>query len=183
MEAFLANYMPMKFGSSLTSKLNKKNKDGQSYWERAEAEQTPFVLAIADFHLPGGNGEVGSMTYTQAALWPYLYGHRLEWEFVDGSLKTSVRKGFLNVAVFDQAIKGFQSNNYTGTGYSLVNAGKEWIKVGTSKVAMLQDPREKFVVVSFDQDYRSSNLSNVMRKRQYWAKDGGRWRILYEGGE
>lgn len=93
MEVFLTNYMPMKFGSSLTSKLNKKNKDGQSYWERAETKQMPFVLAIADFHIPGGNGEVGSMTYTQAALWPYLYGHRLEWEFVDGSLRTTVRKG------------------------------------------------------------------------------------------
>jgi murein L,D-transpeptidase YafK len=63
-----------------------------------------------------------------------------------------------------------------------VNASKSWIKVAVSKVAMLQDPREKFVVVSFDQDYRSNNLSNVMRKRQYWIKSDGRWRILYEGG-
>lgn len=63
-----------------------------------------------------------------------------------------------------------------------VNAAKSWITVAVSKVAMLQDPRENFVVVSFDQDYRSSNLSNVMRKRQYWIKDDGRWRILYEGG-
>jgi len=63
-----------------------------------------------------------------------------------------------------------------------VNASKSWIKVGVSRVSMLQYPRERFVVVSFDQDYRSSNLSNVMRKRQYWIKDGGRWRILYEGG-
>ena len=62
-----------------------------------------------------------------------------------------------------------------------VNASKSWIKVGVSKVAMLQDPRENFVVVSFDQDYRSDNLSNVMRKRQYWIKTDGRWRILYEG--
>jgi murein L,D-transpeptidase YafK len=62
-----------------------------------------------------------------------------------------------------------------------VNAAKSWIKVAVSKVAMLQDPRENFVVVSFDQDYRSSNLSNVMRKRQYWIKNDGRWRILYEG--
>jgi len=36
-------------------------------------------------------------------------------------------------------------------------------------------------VVSFDQDYRSDSLSNVMRKRQYWIKSDGRWRILYEG--
>lgn len=39
--------------------------------------------------------------------------------------KTAMRKGFLTVAVFDQSIKGFQSNNYTGTGYNLTNAGKE----------------------------------------------------------
>ncbi|GGE91922.1 TonB-dependent receptor [Massilia psychrophila] len=39
--------------------------------------------------------------------------------------KTAMRKGFLTVAVFDQAIKGFQSNDYTGTGYNLTNAGKE----------------------------------------------------------
>jgi murein L,D-transpeptidase YafK len=63
-----------------------------------------------------------------------------------------------------------------------VNAAKSWIKVSMSKVAMLQDPREHFVVVSFLQDYRSNNLSNVMRKRQYWIKNDGRWRILYEGG-
>ena len=40
-------------------------------------------------------------------------------------MKTETRKGYLTLAVFDQAIKGFQSNAYTGTGYSLVNAGKE----------------------------------------------------------
>src|ERR1043166_8203973 len=28
----------------------------------------------------------GSMTYTQSALWPYLYGHRVEWEKIDGRL-------------------------------------------------------------------------------------------------
>jgi murein L,D-transpeptidase YafK len=63
-----------------------------------------------------------------------------------------------------------------------VNGAKSWIKVGVSRVSMLQYPRENFVVVNFDQDYRSSNLSNVMRKRQYWNKENGRWRILYEGG-
>jgi hypothetical protein len=63
-----------------------------------------------------------------------------------------------------------------------VNSAKSWIKVGVSRVSMVQYPREKFVVVNFEQDYRSSNLSNVMRKRQYWIKDKGRWRILYEGG-
>ena len=46
----------------------------------------------------------------------------------EAGLKTNFRRGFVNLAVFSQAIKGFQSNLYTGTGYSLVNAGKESVK-------------------------------------------------------
>lgn len=76
----------MKFGSSLTSKLNKKNKAGESYWERGETANKSFILAIADFHIPGSKEEIGSMTYTHSALWPYLYGHRLDWEMIDGKL-------------------------------------------------------------------------------------------------
>lgn len=86
MKTFLRDYMPMKFGGALTAKLNKKSADGASYWERGPGAGTPFALAVADFHKPGGNGEVGSMTYTQEALWLYLYGQRIEWEFIDGSL-------------------------------------------------------------------------------------------------
>jgi murein L,D-transpeptidase YafK len=63
-----------------------------------------------------------------------------------------------------------------------VNAGKKWIKVGVSRVSMFGYPRERdFVVVAFDQDYRSDGLRNVMRKRQYWVKEGARWKIVYEG--
>jgi murein L,D-transpeptidase YafK len=63
-----------------------------------------------------------------------------------------------------------------------VNASKKWVKVSTSKVSMFRYPRERdFVVVTFEQDYRSNSLSNVMRKRQYWVKESGQWKILYEG--
>ena len=63
-----------------------------------------------------------------------------------------------------------------------VNAAKKWIKVGLSDVAMFRHPRETdFVVVTFGQDYRSNGLSNVMKKRQFWIKEDGRWKILYEG--
>ena len=92
MREFLTHYMPMKFGSSLTSKLNKKNKVGESYWERGVTANKPFILAIADFHKTGGSGEVGSMTYTQSALWPYLYGHHLAWEMVGEELKIQAMK-------------------------------------------------------------------------------------------
>jgi murein L,D-transpeptidase YafK len=63
-----------------------------------------------------------------------------------------------------------------------VNAARSWIKLNLSRVTMLRYPRERdVVVVTFDQDYKSNGLSNVMKKRQYWAKEAGRWKILYEG--
>lgn len=79
--AFLDDYMPLKYGSALMSKLKKTNKEGQHYWERSESKDKPFLLAIADFHKPVENGEIGSMTYTQSALWQYLYGQRVFWEY------------------------------------------------------------------------------------------------------
>jgi hypothetical protein len=35
--------------------------------------------------------------------------------------------------------------------------------------------------MTFDQPYASSNLENRMRKRLYWIREGGAWRIIYEG--
>ena len=63
-----------------------------------------------------------------------------------------------------------------------VNAGKTWIKMSANNISMFRNPgKEDYVVVTFDQDYQSSNLSNQMKKRQYWIKDGGRWKIVFEG--
>jgi murein L,D-transpeptidase YafK len=63
-----------------------------------------------------------------------------------------------------------------------VNQAKSWVKVGVQRVSMFRYPRESdFVVVTFEQDYRSNSLSNVMRKRQYWIRDDARWKIAYEG--
>ncbi len=82
-----------------------------------------------------------------------------------------------------------QKFNADGQGYRdwvehqrKVNAGKSWIKVGTDNISMFRNPgREEYVVVTFEQDYRSNNLSNQMKKRQYWIKESGRWKIIYEG--
>jgi murein L,D-transpeptidase YafK len=63
-----------------------------------------------------------------------------------------------------------------------VNAGKEWIKVKVDNISLFRNPgKEEVVVVTFDQDYRSNNLSNVMKKRQYWLREDGKWKIIYEG--
>lgn len=77
---FLKNYMPIKFGSALTSKLKKRSANGEAYWEREHSRGKPFVIAIADFHKPADiDDQIGaSMTYSQTALYVYLYGHRVE---------------------------------------------------------------------------------------------------------
>jgi len=63
-----------------------------------------------------------------------------------------------------------------------VNAGKEWIKVKLDNQSMFRNPgKEEVVVVTFDQDYRSNNLNNQMKKRQYWIREDGTWKIIYEG--
>jgi murein L,D-transpeptidase YafK len=64
----------------------------------------------------------------------------------------------------------------------LVNSGKTWIKVQMSNVSIFPYPSQpELVVVNFEQDYQSNNLSNRMHKRQYWLKQNGRWQIVYEG--
>ncbi len=63
-----------------------------------------------------------------------------------------------------------------------VNASKEWIKIGVDNLSVFRNPgKEEVVVVTFEQDYRSNNLNNRMKKRQYWVREGKSWKIIYEG--
>ena len=63
-----------------------------------------------------------------------------------------------------------------------VNAGKSWVKINISNVSVFAYPNQPgLVVVNFEQDYTSNNLSNRMKKRQYWMKRNDRWQIVYEG--
>ena len=63
-----------------------------------------------------------------------------------------------------------------------VNAAKRWIKVDARNISMLRNPgKEEYVVIAFEQDYKSNNLSGVVKKRQYWIKEDGNWKIIYEG--
>ena len=63
-----------------------------------------------------------------------------------------------------------------------VNSAKSWVKVSLSNISMFTYPEQPdLVVVNFEQDYSSSNLSNRMKKRQYWIKQGDHWKIIYEG--
>ena len=61
----LRHYMPIKFGSPLYSKLNKK------YWEKEHVCGKPLVIAIHDYH------QTGSMVWSRTALSDYLYAKRI----------------------------------------------------------------------------------------------------------
>ncbi len=61
-------------------------------------------------------------------------------------------------------------------------AAKQWVSVQIKNVSMFGYPgNDQLAVVSFDQDYQSNNYDNAAKKRQYWLREGGAWRIVYEG--
>jgi|GEM_PF-189240 len=68
------NYLPIKYGSALFSKLNRR----RPYWEMSHVKGRPFILAVHDYHKPAETGVPGSMTWTRAGLSNYLYGIRDE---------------------------------------------------------------------------------------------------------
>jgi outer membrane receptor protein involved in Fe transport len=58
-----------------------------------------------------------------------IFGSRFagpeESRVIEAGVKTSFDRLSLNLTVFDQEIEGFQSNLFTGTGFALLNAGKQ----------------------------------------------------------
>ena len=61
-----------------------------------------------------------------------------------------------------------------------VNAAKTWIKVSLKNMSIFRSPgKQDLVVVTFDQDYRSSSHGQQSRKRQYWIAEQGKWKIAY----
>ena len=63
-EERLNDFMPIKFGSPLYSKLCKK------YWEKEHVSGNPLIFAIHDYH------NENAMTWSRTALSEYLYGVR-----------------------------------------------------------------------------------------------------------
>jgi murein L,D-transpeptidase YafK len=160
-----------------------------TYSRPPRASDGCLVLANADIDALGRQLQVG--------LTPVIISDEIEW-LERGALEAE-RKGLADALESWRAdwqsrdtdrylghySARFQSGDQDLAAWSdhkrKVNGGKRWITVDLARVSMFQYPREKFVVVDFEQDYRSSNLSNIMRKRQYWVREGARWQILYEG--
>ena len=62
-----------------------------------------------------------------------------------------------------------------------VNHGKKWVKVGVNEMSLFAYPgTADLMMITFEQDYRSNNMSRKTMKRQYWAREGSQWRIVHE---
>ncbi len=62
-----------------------------------------------------------------------------------------------------------------------VNSGKTWVKVGVNDVSLFAYPgTPDLMMITFEQDYRSNNMSKRTVKRQYWSREGSQWRIVHE---
>jgi murein L,D-transpeptidase YafK len=135
--------------------------------------------------------------YLQVGITPVIITNHMDWSSEqDQSERTSLlqefeqwRKDWASLdtgAYLKHYARNFSSNNMDYPAWAkqkqLVNSAKSWIKINLTNVSMFTYPEHPdMVVVDFEQDYDSSNLSNRMKKRQYWIKQDNLWKIIYEG--
>jgi murein L,D-transpeptidase YafK len=145
------------------------NEDYLSIANRVQVGVTPVIIASSVDWV-----EPDAAQATRAALQQSVEAWRQDWESRDT----------------DKYLKHYSSDFKSGKQkFSAwakqkrsINAGKTWIKVKVDAVSMFLYPGDgNLAVVTFDQDYASSNISNKMRKRQYWQRVDGQWRIVQEG--
>lgn len=178
----------------------RQGRDGHGIWLHGTPSDTfsrpprasdgCVVLANADLDALSKNLQVG--------LTPVIISNSVEWLSLDD---WHAERKALNQAIDDwrkdwesgdverylthysnRFLSGNQDFGKWAAHKRQVANGKSWIKVAAANVSMFRDPgKDEMVVVTFDQDYRSNNLNDRMKKRQYWVKEGGRWKIIYEG--
>lgn len=118
--------------------------------------------------------EAGSAKTTRNTLQQSIENWRRDWESRDTD--QYLRHYSADFAAGKQDLTAWATQKRS------VNAGKAWIKVKVDQVSMFLYPGdENLAVVTFEQDYASSNTSSKMRKRQYWQHEKGGWRIVHEG--
>lgn len=64
-----------------------------------------------------------------------------------------------------------------------IQAAKPKVNITLSNVSIFRYPSNSvpMAVVTFDQSYKTSTMDSQERKRQYWAYENQRWKIIFEG--
>lgn len=116
MFAKLDNDIPLKFGSSLFSKL-KHTYENKKYWEIDHVKGCPFLIAIEDFH------EDMSMCWSFPGIISILYGIEQNVQEIDGEivLTTSNGKMFIKANGID-IVPLFQDQNFENISAVLFSA-------------------------------------------------------------
>jgi len=145
-----------------------------------------------------GNDDLDKLApYLQVGITPVIITNQMAWSSAQDQTERSAllneieqwRKDWASLdtdAYLKHYARNFSSNNTDYASWArqkkTVNAGKSWVKLNISELSLFTYPEHPgMVVVDFEQDYSSSNLSNRMKKRQYWMKQNKRWQIIYEG--
>ena len=135
--------------------------------------------------------------YLQVGITPVIITNQMDWDNDQDQIERATllqaveqwRKDWASLdtdAYLKHYARNFSSNEMDYPAWAkqkqLVNSGKSWVKIGITNVSMFTYPEQPdMVVVNFEQDYGSNNLSNRMKKRQYWIKQDNLWKIIYEG--
>jgi murein L,D-transpeptidase YafK len=193
-------YGPDAYPISYPNEWDKREgRDGHGIWLHGTPKDTYsrpprssngcVVLANNDLNYIGNHLQIG--------ITPVIITGKIDWsDEADRTERASLLKEIEQwrsdwasrdtEAFLSHYARDFSSGNVNFAAFAAqkrqVNAGKTWIKVKMNDVSVFPYPSQpNLVVVSFEQDYDSNNLSNRMHKRQYWMKRNGRWQIVYEG--
>lgn len=144
------------------------NEDLERLSKYVDVNHTPVVIGQAVEWRPPDQWEAERAGFLKA------FGQwKSDWESLDANRYLS------------HYSRSFRSENRDFAAWSArkrqVNTAKTWIKVGVKDVSIFEYPgAQNLMMIAFEQDYRSNNLSNRTFKRQFWALEGGQWRIVHE---
>ncbi|MFT6915765.1 MAG: murein L,D-transpeptidase YafK [Motiliproteus sp.] len=63
-----------------------------------------------------------------------------------------------------------------------INKAKSYVNIDLKNLSFFSYPGQgNILVVTFKQHYMSNNFNGKDTKRQYWKKEGDKWRIIFEG--
>ena len=144
------------------------NPDIEELGKRVQVGATPVIITDrVEWLTPDAWRAESSAFMRQLEAW------RKDWESLDtdrylAHYSRDFRSGSMNIAAWREHKQR-------------VNAAKTRIKVSLANVSVFRNPgKQSLIAVTFDQDYRSNNLAQQTRKRQYWIEEDGRWKIAYE---
>ena len=143
------------------------------------------MLDVAQYLQPGNTPviSVPAIQWVSATQWQQQHNARLalleQWKNSWQALDTP------------QYLNFYSTDFRSGEGQNLamwreqktaVNGGKTWSKVQLDDLSIFAaGPQASQMVATFNQNYRSNNLNNQMKKRVYWQQDAAGWKIVWEG--